>query len=104
MSSRIPIQRPGLSLQKLDDEHVLVDESGSMLIYVNNTASVVWQLCDGIRSEKALIDILNECFPEASDTLAADVFATLTRLANQSAIVYREENGSAESEVTVPVD
>ena len=45
--STICIQRPGLKIQQVDDEMVLLDEENGYIHQLNHTASFVWNQCDG---------------------------------------------------------
>jgi hypothetical protein len=48
-----------------------------MAIYLNETATVIWKLCDGTRSVKEIIDLLVEAFPDAASDVRADVKETI---------------------------
>ena len=89
MSKWIPRQRPGLEVSRDEEGKVILsDSSGSILMYLNNTALVVWQLCDGFRTEDELIDVLRGCFPEADDQLNEDVAAALKRFASHGVLEF----------------
>lgn len=73
-------QKAGYRLEQLDGELLLYHLQEERVIYCNTTASLIWQLCDGQRTLAELIALLREAFPEASETLAADVMAAAQQL------------------------
>ncbi len=56
-------------------------------LYLNETASLVWNLCNGERTSDEICAILREAFPDASD-VDADVESTLESLLHSRAITY----------------
>ena len=55
-------------------------------IYLNETATVIWQLCDGARTVKEIVDILVEACPDAAADVRADVKETIEELARNGAL------------------
>jgi len=43
----------------------------------NQTASLIWQLCDGEHSVAEITQLLSDAYPEAVDSIPDDVAATL---------------------------
>lgn len=77
MLDRIPRPRPDFQLQQLDQEIVLFHPSQSRVLYLNQSASVVWSLCDGARSVEEIIAVLTQAYPDAAAEIPVDVQATL---------------------------
>lgn len=75
-------------LEKIDNELLLYHPGKTQIMYCNETASLIWQLCDGQRSVDEIIALLAEAFPEAIDVIAGDVQATLQQFAEHGAITY----------------
>ena len=86
--SNKPCQKPDYRLEVIDGELLLYHPQETRILYCNQTASLVWGLCDGQRSVEEITDLLGEAFPEAADTIPADVEATLEQFHQHGAIVY----------------
>ena len=89
MFSKIPRQKPDYRLETLDGEMLLYHSGDTKIIYCNQTASLVWQLCDGQRSVERITTLLRNAYPEADDTIADDVTATLSQFAEQGVIEFK---------------
>jgi hypothetical protein len=74
-----PRQMTGFRLEQMDTELLLYHPSGARILYFNQTASLVWELCDGSRSIQAIIDLLREAYPEAAEQISPDVSETLRK-------------------------
>jgi coenzyme PQQ biosynthesis protein PqqD len=77
MLNQIPHPKPDFQLQQLDNEIVLFHPSQTRVLYLNQSASLVWSLCDGKRSTAEIIRVLSEAYPDAAADISADVQATL---------------------------
>ena len=76
----------GFQVEKLDGEIILLQPVRNIIIYSNQSAALIWQLCDGLRSVEAIIEILSAAYPEARDEIRAEVPATLQTLIKQGAL------------------
>jgi hypothetical protein len=83
-----PRRMPEYRLEKMDDEMLLLNPAKTKILYCNDTASLIWQLCDGTHSTPEIAAILIDAYPEAADVIAADVEATLKQFLEQAAIEY----------------
>lgn len=86
MLAKIPAQQPDFRLEALDDELLLYHPSSTKIMYCNPTASLVWQLCAEQRTVQEIIDLLANAYPEAAETMAADVTAALQQFVDHGAI------------------
>jgi len=75
----IPRRVPEFHLEQLDDELLLYHPGLTKAIHLNPTASLIWQLCDGVRSSNEIAVMLSEVYGADAD-IGADVDATLDRL------------------------
>jgi Coenzyme PQQ synthesis protein D (PqqD) len=75
-------------LEKMDDEFLLFDPAHTKILYCNETASLIWQLCDGTRNAQEIIATLSNAYPDAADVIANDVDATLKLFLENGAIEY----------------
>jgi hypothetical protein len=53
--------------------------------YLNDTASMVWRLCDGRRTVAAIEGLLRDAYPEARE-LSADLDAALSLFIGNGAV------------------
>jgi len=54
-------------------------------IRLNETASIIWDLCDGERTIAQIITLLAASFPDEADRILEDVEATLRRFTDEGA-------------------
>jgi len=83
-----PCRKPDYHLELLDNELLLFHPTETQILYCNETASVIWQLCDGQRTVQEIVDLLRAAFPKAVDTIANDVQSTLETLVQHGAIEF----------------
>lgn len=79
-----PIPNPAAVLQEENDGWTLLvnpDTAGAMA--VNHTGAMIWRLVDGRRTTREIADAMRGRFQDAPDTLADDVLALLTKLAEE---------------------
>ena len=86
--SRVPVQRFGFQLEEMEDESLLYHDKMKKSIYLNVSATVIWKLCDGTRSIKEIIALLNGAYAESGVDVAGDVEATVEKLASEHAIRF----------------
>ena len=81
-----PCREPDYRLESIDDELLLYHPGETKMLYCNQTASLIWGLCDGSRTVEEITYLLCEAFPDAADTIPADVEATLEQFHQHGAI------------------
>jgi len=81
----IPQPNSEFSLEEIDDELLLYHPAKTKAVYLNETAALVWQLCDSERSIGEITSLLEENYPE-SDSIKGDVEATLKQLESNGAV------------------
>jgi hypothetical protein len=87
-SSRRPRQRSGYRLEAIDGELLLYHPEQTQILYCSQTASLIWHLCDGRRTGGEIAELLSQAFPEAAETIPADVDATLREFVRHGAIRF----------------
>ena len=70
-----------------EDEMLLVDSRNATGILLNQTATLLWHLCDGERSVLEIIDLLCETYPLETERLRSDVEEAIDLLSGHGAIV-----------------
>ncbi len=78
--SRAPVPKAGVRFEELDGEAVVYDRQGKRATYLNETAAVIWKLCDGSRSVHEIVGLLAQEYPEAAGTMEGDVREAVDRL------------------------
>lgn len=79
----IPKQRSGLTVEQIDGDLILLDVSSSTVAHINQTAALVFQMCDGKRTVEDIIAILSAAYPESEADILRDVVAAVESLLNQ---------------------
>jgi hypothetical protein len=72
-----PRRQPDYRLEMIDNELLLFHPTHEKILYCNETASLIWQLCDGRRTVQEITDLLSAAYPEAADVITGEVQATL---------------------------
>ena len=80
MADLIPAPVPDVKVETIEGELLLYHPRNTRAVYLNPTAAVIWEFCDGRRRVREIIALIEECYPEARDNLAQDVFSTLAQL------------------------
>ena len=81
-----PRRKTDFRLEQLDNEMVLYHPAETKILYFNQTASLIWQLCDGERSAGEIIRLLSASYPESAGDIANDVQSTLQQFEDQGCI------------------
>ncbi|MEW6286110.1 MAG: PqqD family protein [Chloroflexota bacterium] len=79
----------GFQLETLNGEIVLLHPVRNIIIHGSQTASLVWQLCDGSRTVGAIVELLSAAYPESADDIQNDVPAAIQMLINQGALTTK---------------
>jgi hypothetical protein len=79
---KIPCRTPGYVVERIDDELLLYHSERTTVVYLNQTALLVWQLCDNRSSAADITAVLSDAFPGDADRIAQDVAQVMERLVN----------------------
>ena len=82
----MPQRKPDYRLEMLDEELLLYHPSETKIFRFNETASLIWGLCDGEHSTEEIINLLSEAYPESAESIASDVETTLKEFLEQGCI------------------
>ena len=88
----IPNQRHGFQIEQIDGETLLYQNQLKRMIYLNESASLVWHLCDGQRSVADIIGVLIDCYPGDEDAVRTDVLQAVNTLVLEGALHFAAEN------------
>jgi len=76
----VPVPRPGARLEELDRQAVVYNRTGKPAINLNETATVVWMLCDGERTVGDIAALLAQRFPESAAAIESDISAAIDKM------------------------
>ncbi len=88
MPDQKPLRQQDFRLEKMDNELLLFNPKTTNILYLNETASLIWQLCDGQRSVPDMITMLIQTFPEAENSIKQDVEETITLFKTHGAVLF----------------
>ncbi len=87
MSDR-PRRKADYRLEELDGELLIYHPTKTNVVYCNQTASLIWHLCDGTHTEAEISALLSDAYPEAAASILVDVSETLHTLTQQQVIEW----------------
>lgn len=85
-AEEVPVPSSEFTLEQLDNELLLYHPAKTLTVYMNETATLVWQLCDGKRTVSEIVQRLQEAYPESADEMQNDVEQTLSVFVEHGAI------------------
>lgn len=65
--SDTPRRRPEYVLERIDDDYQLRHRGRGTAIYLNETAALLWELCDGKKSIGDIKRMLQAAYPDAAE-------------------------------------
>jgi Coenzyme PQQ synthesis protein D (PqqD) len=82
----IPNQRNGFQIEEMDGETLLYQHQLKKMIYLNESAALIWHLCDGRRSVADIIDVLTDSYPDTKDAVREDAMEAIDSLILEGAL------------------
>jgi methyltransferase-like protein len=77
---KLPKRRADFEERTVEGEMVVMDQESEQIHQLNQTASFIWQLCDGEHDRQQIAEELAATFEIDSDTAEQDVSVTLRKL------------------------
>jgi coenzyme PQQ biosynthesis protein PqqD len=77
----------GYFVEEMDGECLLYRLGAHKAIHLNDSASLIWKLCDGTRSMQDIVALLGQEYPDSSDGLSADVREAVEMLIREGALL-----------------
>ena len=81
-----PIRNESCHMEELDDEVLLYNPTNNKTLYINKSASVIWQLCNGDQTTEEIITMIQAAYPGDKEGLQRDILDTLNSLADNDAV------------------
>ncbi|KAB2888886.1 MAG: PqqD family peptide modification chaperone [Desulfobulbaceae bacterium] len=86
LDSHIPVLNSDFKTEQFDNEILLYSVTSTLAVYLNQTAMMVYGLCDGNNSVGDIITTLETAYPEQISSIRADVTDSLQQLVDLGAI------------------
>jgi len=86
LQNNSPRKCAGFLTEKMDGEIVLLHAARNIIIHANETAALVWQMCDGTNTTEQIIEVLAGVYPEEREQIARDVPGIIQKLRAQGAL------------------
>ena len=90
-STKVPEREPGYRAELLDGEFMLYSEAQTRAVYLNESASLVWQLIDGKRPVTEIVELLSKAYDVAPDAMREDVAGAIRELMDHGAVRWRQD-------------
>ena len=87
-NNKIPVVASDHRLEEFEGELLLYHPASTRTVHLNDSASLIWNLCDGKRSIHDIVAALSEAYPESCDDIENDVKQTLNTLADQGVLSF----------------
>ena len=81
-----PARNESCRMEELDDEVLLYNPANNKTLYINKSASIIWQLCNGEQSVAEIIKMIQDAYPGNDEELQKDIMATMKELADNEAV------------------
>lgn len=90
IKKQYPTQNKDYELTELDDEIILFSVKHEKAIYLNPSAQLIWQLCDGKYSVDDIIEGLEQQYPEES-SIEQHVLEAFDKMQGDGVIIFISE-------------
>lgn len=85
----VPIPALEYRIEEMDGEYLLYSMGETRTIYLNPTAALVLNACDGTRSVGQIISALSEVYPESEEAIATDVPDVIREFVNYGTLALK---------------
>ena len=91
LENKVPTVNNDYKIEEFDNEVILYTLSGTKVIALNETAYMVYQLCNGELTVGAMIEMLIDAYPEQEKSIRDDTLVAVETLAETGAIEFSDE-------------
>jgi pyrroloquinoline quinone biosynthesis protein D len=84
---RVPKQGFGFFVEEMEGEHLLYRLGAHKAIHLNDTAALIWKLCDGTRTVEDIVHLLGKEYPDMEGQVGHDVRAAISVLEHEGALL-----------------
>jgi hypothetical protein len=82
----VPVVNSDYLVEQFDNEVVLFSLNGADVVALNQTAHLVWRLCQESLTVGQIIGLLSDTYPDQAEEIRADVIAALETMADRGII------------------
>jgi len=83
-----PVRAQGFELRNVNNELQLYKAKDNTALYINESAAMIWQLCDGEMKVEDITSLLKDSYPDAAEMMDKDVKEVLAMLKEHGAISH----------------
>ena len=84
---QVPKQAFGFFVEEMDGENLLYRLGAHKAIHLNESATVIWKLCDGSRTIQDIINVLKGEYPDSEAAVETDVAEAIELLMREGALL-----------------
>jgi hypothetical protein len=86
---RVLAPTAGVFVEVIEGECLAYHPRHTRAFYLNQSAALIWGLCDGVRSTDDVCQMIQQGYPDAPASLRDDVTATLAQLEECGLLVLK---------------
>ena len=84
----IPKRCDGYQINKISCCFLLQDHRTRHTLKLNESATIIWNLCSGELSVGEILELLTESYPEAASDMAKDLYRVLDEFEEEGVITF----------------
>ena len=84
----VPRRVEGYYVQKIPCCYFLKNDDSRHYIKLNDSALVIWELCDGDRSVGEILQVLREGYPDAAESMERDLNRVLDEFDEEKVLLF----------------
>ncbi len=88
VDERIPIRVEHFQLERLDESVLLYHPGLTKTMRLNETAAVLWELCDGEHTVGDMAAMLADAYPDQAEAIAEDVSIAVRTFVDEGAVRF----------------
>ncbi len=73
--------------EEMEGQVLLYRVGAHKAVHLNDSAALIWKLCDGSRTLKDVIGVLSDAYPDMQESIAADVRSGARMLLKEGALI-----------------
>jgi pyrroloquinoline quinone biosynthesis protein D len=73
--------------EEMDGQVLLYRVGAHKAVHLNDSAALIWKLCDGSRTLNDVIGVLSDTYPDMREAIAADVRSGARMLLTEGALI-----------------
>lgn len=86
----VPTHSEAVYSEVLDDEAVVYDRHRKRTVYLSETATLIWHLCDGKRTIEDILTLLIAEYPEFASQIESDITDAIAHMSSARIIVLKD--------------